>query len=687
MSSGAYEINDLKADVGLKAYTADLGTAAFLDTGSGSTNVLTKSIADGIYQPLGGAVTFPFFWLDNYGAVGDGVANDRTALVNCLTAAAGRKIYLTEGKSYRIGSTITFTGSVDIETLGANPAEIYASSNAISNLMNITNNGSASFDSANNWKTSKTLTASATIGLNGWQLNNVTDVAIGDLMQVVSNQLYYGDNRGTVKKSELHKVSRIDGNTVYTEAPAFESYNTGSETITVGFISPISVKLRNVNFRSIPNATTTGMARGLRIWGADEAIIEDVNIQGFSILGLWLNACYRPAVRGGSFSLANDSSSTGYGIQTYGTTFFSVDGAKFWGNRRGIDISGSPYISRSSVVSKCINYGNSSVLSTQGLPWGSSIGGDSRTDSFGFGCHSGSDGVLYSECILFDTYLPFVKRGRNVVIKDCQVFGDCQYVVANFFSDNLTVDGVTHNNGYSTLANGTVYTAGLNANDRYPIALVGFNQFHDSPDNECITITNCSATVRRGILWTTILTNQPNNAIIKDNHVRIRPEVGFSGNIGYIAHTESVSGSNSGARTGWIVAGNSFKRDSGVTNIIRDYVNFTLANDLEQEVATTHKVVLADDTAVALDAPFANTSARLMVDCQGYASGCVQVVQGVNESRAWGTVTNLATWNAALSGTTGSDGSINVSLADNKVYVENRSGASRTILVTILHGV
>ena len=687
MSGGAYEINDLKADVELKAYTADLGTAAFLETGSGSTNVLTKSIADGIYQPIGGAVAFPFFRPEDYGAVADGSTNDRTALIDCLTAAAGRKIYLTSGKRYRISSTITFTGNVDIETLGSIPAEIYSPTNSIGNLINFTNNGTTTFNSSANWKETKTLSASMTIGLNGWVLNNVTNVAVGDLLQVVSDQLYYGDNRGTIKKSELHKIQRIDGNTVYTESPAFESYNTSTEVITVGIISPITVKLKNVGFKSTPNTTTTGMARGLRIWCASDAVIEDCFVDGFSILGLWLHSCYRPTVRGGYYANANDSSSTGYGIQTYGTTHLLIDGARFWGCRRSVDISGSPYISRNTIGTNLVSWGSSAILSTEGFPWGRPIGGATAVQNFAYGCHSGSDGLVWDNCIAYDSYYPFVKRGRNVAVKDCTVYGDCVYIITNMYADGLYVDGVTHVDGYSNLANGDVYIAGLNKNDRYPVAVVGLNQFHDSPDNEIIEIKNCRATVRRGLLWTTVLTNQPNNVLLKNNHVTIRPEVGFTGNIGYLGHTEANSGSNSGPRSGWVIEGNTFKKASGVTNIVKDFVNITLANDVEYAQTQTHVVTLADDTATSFPVGFANTSARIALDCQGYASGCLQVVQGLNESRPWGTPTNLATWNAVLTGTTGSDGTISISLANNNVYIENRSGASRKIVLTVLHGV
>jgi hypothetical protein len=686
MSGGAYEINDLKADVELKAYTADLGTAAFLDTGSGSTNVLTKSIADGIYQPIGGAVTFPFFRPEDYGAVADGSTNDRTALIDCLTAAAGRKIYLTSGKRYRISGTLTYTGSVDIETLGTDPAEIYSPTNSIGNLFNITNNGSTTFDSSANWKSTKSLISSMTIGLNGWVLDNVTDIVVGDLLQVVSSQLYYGDNRGIVKKSELHKVHRISGNTVFTEAAAFESYSVPTETVTVGVISPINVRLKNVGFKSTPNASTAGMARGLRVWCADNLNISDCYVDGFSILGLWMHSCYSPTVSGGYFANANDSSSTGYGIQTYGCTFTTITNAKFWNNRRGIDISGSPYISRVTLVSGCFVLGNTSQLSTQGQAWWPPIAGATVQDSFGFGCHSGSDGIVWENCKLYNVAYPFVKRGRNVSIINCEVYGDCRAIVGNSYSAGLFIDGIIYNDGYSNLANGNVYIAGLNKDDRYPTALVVFNQFHDSPDNELIEIKNCRVTVRRGLIWTTILTNQPNNVILKNNHVIVRPEVGFTSPIGYLGHTETATGSNSGPRSGWKVSDNTFKRPSGVTNTIKDFVNITLSSDYEAALTKTYRLTIADNAKEVIDLPFAASRARIALDCAGSASGCFQVASGTTESREWGTLTNIGIVSSIFN-PMGADGLVNVGLSNNQLHVENRLGSTKTINVTVLHGI
>ena len=66
-----------------------------------------------------------FISVKDFGAVGDGIVDDTSAIQATLVAANGRRVLFESGKTYLITSQLIYSGNVDIESDGATPATIF----------------------------------------------------------------------------------------------------------------------------------------------------------------------------------------------------------------------------------------------------------------------------------------------------------------------------------------------------------------------------------------------------------------------------------------------------------------------------------------------------------------------------------------------------------------------------------
>lgn len=106
--------NKLRTDL---AAAAGGDLVGFLQTGTGA-------VLRGMRGKLRESLLSP----EDFGAVGDGVADDTAVVQACATAAGKRGFRLTQGKSYRVLSPIVCTGSV------YGPGELYVNANNTSGL-------------------------------------------------------------------------------------------------------------------------------------------------------------------------------------------------------------------------------------------------------------------------------------------------------------------------------------------------------------------------------------------------------------------------------------------------------------------------------------------------------------------------------------------------------------------------
>lgn len=388
------------------------------------------------------------------GAKGDGISDDRLALLDALQRAAGRTVLLESGKIYRMGDALEYAGDVSLACRGAAPAVIYADSQSF-NL--------AQFSSPHP-VISKTLASSQQIGSRSWVLNDTAGVTPGMLMRVISSVDWYFDPRGVTKKSELHRVMLAVGNVVYTEAPAGDGYGVPDETVTIEFITPIKFNCENVVFRMEKSPAGIGATTktGLSVFDAYEPKLINVSTENCQYTGRFLSGCYRPMVLGGN-ACGSNAYETGYGVQFYGCSFGIVRDVFGSECRRVVDISGGVVVSRHNLIECCEALGGG--FNSEGTEYGWS-GTSTGAYQAGFGSHGAADWTIYRNNKTHKLFNAFTVRGGNEVIENNQHFGRTRngFIDASF-GNNLTVRG---NKVFADYLgkNTTIYDGGGNINAR-----------------------------------------------------------------------------------------------------------------------------------------------------------------------------------------------------------------------------
>jgi hypothetical protein len=107
-------------------------------------------------------------------------------------------------------------------------------------------------------------------------LTSAAGLAVGMIIQISSDRLWYNGNRGAYYCGEIHKITNIFGNTITLEDFTRDVY-TISENPTIRAWNPSKVTIRNLNLESPSPATGVGIA----IQQCDGALIENVNLNTF----------------------------------------------------------------------------------------------------------------------------------------------------------------------------------------------------------------------------------------------------------------------------------------------------------------------------------------------------------------------------------------------------------------------
>lgn len=377
----------------------------------------------------------------DFGAVGDGVADDTSAIQAAINAAAGKTITLESNKTYLITSSLISSNNVSIDVSGAGKAVIYENGQTFVPLKFTGQTGP-----------STTLASSQQINTRRWQVASTNGVQPGMLMEVKSSASWYCDPRPLstdTRKSELHYVLKVDGNDIYTEGPANDGYDVNVETVAINFYSPIRVSLKNIKVLGVLPAAAPSSLRtaGIEIRNGVDVLLEDVDVENFARHGAFLIGCYNPTVLRGSYRNANYVN-TGYGIQFYGCTNGTVNGSLFAGCRRGVDVSGGNIVSRNSLITNCINVGGGIDSTGLKFGWLLDVDGTAGSAQHGFGTHGAADQTTYRNNVGYGLQRLIIARGRNEVIEGNIYYGgSVEGLIYIQFGENYWI---TNNKVYTT---------------------------------------------------------------------------------------------------------------------------------------------------------------------------------------------------------------------------------------------
>lgn len=407
----------------------------------------------------------------------------------------GQTVVLKSDKVYNIASTLNFQGkNVSIASFGAKPAIIHAPGQRF-HVLSI----ETPIDTHIRY-----LSANQQINSHGWVISNGADIKPGMLVNIKSTIPWYFDprtDRSDARKSEHHRVTHVEGNTVYFEDPSNDGYDITMETVELAFWEPIHIKLDNITVRGEhqPFSDTALAMRGITIEGAYEPLLNDVNTENLAYTGILMRHSYRPSIIGGH-GYGSNYVGTGYGVQFSGCAWGFAFNRAFWNCRRGIDVSGGHIISRQTVIDTCSIFG--SGRQGDGTWYGWTPDGKLGIQNFGFGSHGPADHTTYRNCKTANLHMPYGFRGGNETVEGGIHFGRTRNgVVALSSGSNATIRNMSaYSEGTYSAKNTAIYDGGANMNTRRADYFVYVRPEYDLT-RSVITIQNIDAEVQNAFIY------------------------------------------------------------------------------------------------------------------------------------------------------------------------------------------
>lgn len=620
---------------------------------------------------------------EQFGALGNGVANDTTAFQNAVDEAISTKqtLRLKAGATYLVTSSINVNGDLKMVTDGKPNATIKSNSQTFIPLL-----------LTGSLIGSRTLTSSVSANQNYAVISSTSGAQRGDLAIFRSSRVWHFDPRTDGVVSQVHKIHEVSGTTIHLEDQHIESYNTSSETVTVDIVRPIKVHIDGVNIFATKAITgSTSNIVGIRTEYLVDSKFENVHIQDCQGAGMSLRLSYNMVVRDCVTDGTNYLAS-GYGVQFVGVAHGLAERIKSTNCRRGVDVSGLDVVSTFCKVKNCIM--TNSGVDSEGDRYGWLTTGANGGAVYGFGTHGLAYGTVFDGNYVSGAHSAFLIRGKNTEVINNQVRGACSTAVIdlaygqNLIAKNNTYDSALFGEGnVDWITNGT-----YSPRDMQPKHFVRIQHTAslNRPSGSYIEVTNNTAHginedffAFTGGSGTGIIPSQA-NVDVSDNKVTFMPA--STATICSVIKNASPDNTSSypiTLATGSKVSGNNFRRvgvtgntfvfngvqvRSGSISHSPQTYSFSIANDSIQQVIIGNK----EDNAI-----------RLMVDTnEGYALIKVKESSATNYLIGGSKVTTVAT---ALTGTSGSADSLNFNLSGGVLTIENRLGQTEKVHITVMY--
>jgi hypothetical protein len=330
----------------------------------------------------------------DYGAVGDGITDDRLSIENAWSEAlTNEKVLFFPNGTYYVSDEML------IEHTESGTKSMIVEGNGSTIITDMVTSSHDLIKLHGNIESYYEITTPITIGRNWFVCNSLaSELSPGDHVKIFSDQPFndslYNYNE-EIGRGEMKIVRNVVDSFVYTSAPFFDTYDTAKwydnrtdvwqeTTVSVAKVNPITIDIKGLTIRNTDSLYTGIYTQAVELHYLKDSRIQ-LNIYNFSDYGITAAHVYNCVFDVNIYNVPRGSYTTGDGAPGYG---FQLQGTSMNNLIRG-NIEAARH---------CFAYNG-----IEGVAWGNviSINGFPGRQNPVIDCHSPCGSIIFKDCNIY----------------------------------------------------------------------------------------------------------------------------------------------------------------------------------------------------------------------------------------------------------------------------------------------